>query len=130
MKGKKENFISLSLNIMKWFVLNLAFLLSISQLLSVSSDDPTATPTPTSAPTPAPTPAPAAVVVPECPYEAAENGSLICPEVKSGGAIPKLMQCANKVKNEFANICKSMSFSPNMYQSFKPRLQDCYYFLI
>jgi hypothetical protein len=122
-KGKKENFISLSLNIMKWFVLNLAILLSISQLLSVSSDDPTAA-EPTLAP------ASAAVVVPECPYAAAENGSLICPEVKSGGAIPKLMQCANKIKNEFGNICKSMSFSPNMYQSFKPRLQNCYYFLI
>ncbi len=98
---------------MKWFVLNLAFLLSICQLLSVSSDDPTA------APATEPTSAPAAVVVPECPYPAAENGSLICPETKTGGSIPKLMQCANKMKNEFANICKSMSFSPNIYQSFK-----------
>jgi hypothetical protein len=128
---KKENFISFSLNIMKWFVLNSAFLLFISQLLFLNSDDPTAVPAaepvPASNPTPALTPTPVAVVVPECPYKAADNGSLICPDAKNSGSIPTLMQCANEIKTEFGKICKSKTFfssfslshSPNMYQSLK-----------
>jgi hypothetical protein len=106
---------------MKWFVLNLTFLLFISQLLFVSSDDPTvvpvAEPVPASAPTPAltttstPAPTPAAVVVPECPYKTADNGSLICADAKYYASIPQLFECANEIKIEFGKICKSKTFS-------------------
>ena len=49
------------------------------------------------------------ITVPECPYEY-KDGAFICPNVTSGGAIPKLMQCANKMKHDFMGFCKSRSF--------------------
>lgn len=47
--------------------------------------------------------------VPECPYEY-KDGMYICPNVTQGGAIPKLMQCANKMKHDFMGFCKSETY--------------------
>ena len=51
------------------------------------------------------------VVVPECPYEY-KDGLPVCPNVTTGGAIPKLMQCANKMKHDFMGFCKSIAPCP------------------
>jgi hypothetical protein len=130
---------------MKWFVLNLAFLLFICQLLFVSCD-PTAVPVvepvpaSTSTPTLTPAPTPAAVVVPECPHKTADNVSLICADAKSDASIPQLFECANQIKTQFAKICKSKTFFKFLSHQIcandlnyrllnESCLQNCYYFL-
>ncbi|CAG2103762.1 unnamed protein product [Medioppia subpectinata] len=45
------------------------------------------------------------VEVPECKYHKVD-GVAVCPNVTKGGAIPKLMQCANKMKHDFMGFCK------------------------
>ncbi|CAG2181493.1 unnamed protein product, partial [Oppiella nova] len=44
--------------------------------------------------------------VPECKYPK-KDGVATCPNVTTGGAIPKLMQCANKMKHDFMGFCKN-----------------------